>query len=115
MTLVSSTTIDLCLSVFWWAEFRKAKGGIKMHTLYDFKTRIPSFVYIIKICSNKRYSLFEKRSRQTYSINHFKPVGYQFGHGAADCSPAFKRLPDFPSEGIVDAFVFKQLQNFKGT
>jgi Transposase DDE domain/Domain of unknown function (DUF4372) len=41
-----STTIDLCLSVFWWAEFRKAKGGIKMHTLYDVKTRIPSFVYI---------------------------------------------------------------------
>ena len=41
-----STTIDLCLSVFWWAEFRKAKGGIKMHTLYDVKTHIPSFVYI---------------------------------------------------------------------
>lgn len=41
-----STTIDLCLSVFWWAEFRKAKGGIKMHTLYDVKTQIPSFVYI---------------------------------------------------------------------
>jgi hypothetical protein len=41
-----STTIDLCLSVFWWAEFRKAKGGIKMHTLYDIKTQIPSFIYI---------------------------------------------------------------------
>ena len=41
-----STTIDLCLSVFWWAEFRKAKGGIKMHTLYDLKTQIPSFIYI---------------------------------------------------------------------
>jgi hypothetical protein len=41
-----STTIDLCLSVFWWAEFRKAKGGIKMHTLYDVKTQIPSFVHI---------------------------------------------------------------------
>lgn len=41
-----STTIDLCLSVFWWAEFRKAKGGIKMHTLYDVKTQIPSFIYI---------------------------------------------------------------------
>ena len=41
-----STTIDLCLSVFWWAEFRKAKGGIKMHTLYDVRTQIPSFVYI---------------------------------------------------------------------
>jgi hypothetical protein len=41
-----STTIDLCLSVFWWAEFRKAKGGIKIHTLYDIKTQIPSFIYI---------------------------------------------------------------------
>jgi hypothetical protein len=41
-----STTIDLCLSVFWWAEFRKKKGGIKMHALYDVKTQIPSFIYI---------------------------------------------------------------------
>jgi len=41
-----STTIDLCLSIFWWAEFRKAKGGIKMHMLYDVKTQIPSFIYI---------------------------------------------------------------------
>ena len=41
-----STAIDLCLSVFWWAEFRRANGGIKMPTLYDVKTRIPSFVYI---------------------------------------------------------------------
>jgi hypothetical protein len=41
-----STTIDLCLSVFWWAEFQKKKGGVKMHTLYDVKTQIPSFVHI---------------------------------------------------------------------
>ena len=41
-----STTIDLCLSVFWWAEFRKHKGGIKRHTLYDVKTSIPSFLYL---------------------------------------------------------------------
>lgn len=41
-----STTIDLCLNVFWWAEFRKTKGGIKMHTLYDIKTSIPSFIHI---------------------------------------------------------------------
>lgn len=41
-----STTIDLCLNVFWWATFRKAKGGIKLHTLYDVKTAIPSFVHI---------------------------------------------------------------------
>jgi hypothetical protein len=41
-----STTINLCLSIFWWAEFRKHKGGIKLHTLYDVKTSIPSFLYI---------------------------------------------------------------------
>lgn len=41
-----STTIDLCLSVFWWAKFRKAKGGIKIHTLYDITTQIPAFVHI---------------------------------------------------------------------
>ena len=43
---LDSTTIDLCLSVFWWAEFRKHKGGIKLHTLYDIKTSIPSFLHI---------------------------------------------------------------------
>jgi hypothetical protein len=43
---LDSTTIDLCLSVFWWAEFRKAKGGIKLHTLYDVRTLVPSFVHI---------------------------------------------------------------------
>lgn len=41
-----SSTIDLCLSVFWWAEFRKHKGGVKLHTLYDLKTSIPTFVLI---------------------------------------------------------------------
>ena len=43
---LDSTTIDLCLSVFWWAEFRRAKGGIKLHTLYDVKTSIPTFLHI---------------------------------------------------------------------
>lgn len=41
-----STTIDLCLSVFWWAKFRKTKGGIKVHTLYDIETQIPTFIHI---------------------------------------------------------------------
>lgn len=43
---LDSTTIDLCLSVFWWAEFRKTKGGVKMHTLFDVKTSIPSFIHV---------------------------------------------------------------------
>ena len=41
-----SSTIDLCLSVFWWATFRKTKGGIKLHTLYDIKTSIPCFIHV---------------------------------------------------------------------
>ncbi len=41
-----STMIDLCLSIFWWAKFRKKKGGIKMHTLYDVETQIPAFFHI---------------------------------------------------------------------
>ncbi len=41
-----SSTIDLCLSVFWWAKFRKTKGGIKLHTLYDITTQIPAFIHI---------------------------------------------------------------------
>ncbi len=41
-----SSTIDLCLSVFWWAKFRKAKAGVKLHTLYDVVTQIPLFIHI---------------------------------------------------------------------
>ena len=41
-----SSTIDLCLSVFWWAKFRKTKAGIKLHTLYDISTKIPVFIHI---------------------------------------------------------------------
>lgn len=41
-----SSTIDLCLSVFWWAKFRKTKGGIKLHTLFDIRTSIPALVII---------------------------------------------------------------------
>jgi hypothetical protein len=42
---VDSTTIDLCLSVSWWAKFRKHKGAIKLHTQFDIKSDIPHFVH----------------------------------------------------------------------
>jgi Transposase DDE domain/Domain of unknown function (DUF4372) len=41
-----STIVDLCLSVFWWATFRRAKGGIKLHTQLDLKTNIPCFIHL---------------------------------------------------------------------
>jgi len=43
---LDSTTIDLCLSLFPWAEFRRNKGAIKLHTLLDLRGNIPCFVLI---------------------------------------------------------------------
>ena len=43
---LDASTIDLCLSVFPWAKFRKTKSGIKLHTLLDLRGNIPSFVDI---------------------------------------------------------------------
>lgn len=43
---IDTTTIDLCLSVFWWAKFRKYKGAIRLHTMLDVKTEIPCYVHI---------------------------------------------------------------------
>ena len=41
-----STTIDLCMSLFEWAKFRKKKGGIKVHTLFGVEAGVPTFAYI---------------------------------------------------------------------
>lgn len=47
-----SSTIDLCLYVFWWAKFRTTKAGIKLHTLYDITTQIPTFIHITNATVN---------------------------------------------------------------
>lgn len=54
-----STTIDLCLNLFWWASFRKTKGGIKVHTLYDVVTQIPTFLHITKAKVNDMNAMDE--------------------------------------------------------
>jgi hypothetical protein len=43
---LDSTTIDLCLSLFPWARFRRRKGAIKLHTLLDLRGNIPCFIHI---------------------------------------------------------------------
>jgi Domain of unknown function (DUF4372)/Transposase DDE domain len=43
---LDSTTIDLCLSLFPWAQFRRHKGAVKLHTLLDLRGNIPCFVWI---------------------------------------------------------------------
>ena len=43
---LDATTIDLCLSLFDWAPFRKAKAAVKLHTLLDLRGAIPAFIHI---------------------------------------------------------------------
>ena len=41
-----STTIPLCLAIFWWPKFRKKKGGVKAHVLYDLEAKVPAYFHI---------------------------------------------------------------------
>jgi hypothetical protein len=41
-----STTVDLCLSLFPWAQFRRRKSAVKLHTLIDLRGNIPCFVHV---------------------------------------------------------------------
>lgn len=43
---LDATTIDLCLSIFPWAHFRKTKGAVRLHTLLDLRGNIPTFIHI---------------------------------------------------------------------
>lgn len=43
---LDATTIDLCLSVFPWAQFRRTKGAVKLHTLMDLRGNIPTFIHV---------------------------------------------------------------------
>ena len=77
-----STTIDLCLSVFWWAEFRKTKGGIKLHTLYDIKTSIPCFIH------ESTASLHDVNAMD---LLYYEPGGYYiFDRGYIDYARLFR-------------------------
>jgi hypothetical protein len=77
-----STTIDLCLNVFWWAKFRKAKGGIKLHTLYDITTQIPAFIHITAAIVNDVNAM---------DVIPYEPDAYYiFDRGYVDYSRLFK-------------------------
>lgn len=55
--LIDSTLISLCLSMFDWAKFRTAKGGIKIHTCWDDTLMIPDVVNITPAKVHDRYGL----------------------------------------------------------
>lgn len=77
-----STTIDLCLSVFQWAKFRKNKGGIKIHTLYDIEAQVPVFFHITAASTNDIKAMPE--------IPFERGAYYIFDRGYNDFSCLFK-------------------------
>jgi len=77
-----SSTIDLCLSVFWWATFRKTKAGIKLHTLFDITTQIPAFVHITPATMNDMKAM----DYLVYEQNAF----YIFDRGYVDYTRLYK-------------------------
>src|SRR5690554_287684 len=94
-----STTIDLCLSVFWWAKFRKFKGGIKMHTLLDITTQIPAFVHITTASVNDMNAM----DLIPYEVGAY----YIFDRGYVD----FIRL--FKITQLESFFVIRSKKNLK--
>ena len=94
-----STTIELCLNAFKWAIYRKnqGKGGIKVHTLYDIETSIPTFFHI----TEARVNDMKAMDAIPYEENSF----YIFDRGYND----FKRL--YAIEAIGAYFVVRGKKN----
>lgn len=79
---LDSTTIELCLNVFWWARFRKHKAAVKLHTLLDVKCEIPCFIHI----SDGKY-----HDVNVLNILEFEPDAfYVMDRGYTDWSGLYK-------------------------
>ncbi|WP_314306821.1 IS4 family transposase [Capnocytophaga gingivalis] len=94
-----STTIDLCLDVFWWAKFRRYKGGIKIHTLYDIETQIPTFFHV----TNAKVNDVNAMDIIPYEIGSY----YVFDRGYND----FKRL--YKIKTLDSFFVIRSKKNLQ--
>jgi hypothetical protein len=94
-----SSTIDLCLNIFWWAKFRKKKGGVKLHTLFDITTQIPVFIHITSAKVNDVNAMDEI----TYEVGAY----YIFDRGYND----FSRLYSITT--LFAFFVVRAKKNLK--
>ncbi|VFB15505.1 transposase [Bacteroides heparinolyticus] len=94
-----STTIALCLEVFEWAKFRKHKGGIKVHTLYDIEAQVPTFFHITPAATNDMKAMPE--------IPYQKSAYYIFDRGYNDFANLYK------IEQIEATFVVRAKKSLK--
>lgn len=102
-----SSTIDLCMSIFKWANFRSTKSGIKLHTQLDIVTQIPKMVHITKARIHDVNAM---------DVIEYEPqAGYIFDRGYWDLSRLYhinqvnaffvireKRRPEYAVETSVD-------------
>jgi len=94
---LDSTTIDLCLSLFPWARFRKNKAAVKMHTLLDLHGNIPTFI-----------SITDGKVHDVNVLDEILPEAgafYVMDRGYLD----FERLYDFTASGAF--FVLRTKSN----
>ena len=99
MYALDSSTIDLCLNTFRWAEFRTTKSGVKLHTLLDIRSNIPSFFLIT------RAKVSDVRILDQIPFEH--GAHYVFDRGYLD----FRRLFRIDGEGAF--FLIRAKKNTK--
>ncbi|MFH1841925.1 MAG: IS4 family transposase [bacterium] len=104
---LDSTTISLCLSLFAWAEFRRAKGGVKAHVLLDHDDYLPSYVLIseAKMHDSKVLGLLNLQPGSIVTMDrayndyeqfaHWTEVGVYFVTRMKD-SAIYEVVQDFP-------------------
>jgi hypothetical protein len=85
---LGSTAIDLCLSLFPWARFRKRKGAVKVHTLIDLRGNIPCFVSIKATLAHQGF---------------FRNVGEPCENSNLDCDFSLRACRD-PEKALVSRF-----------
>jgi len=96
---LDSTTIDLCMSLFPWASFRKTKSAIKLHTLMNLRGNIPEFIHIS-----------EAKMHDVNVLDHILPspgTYYIMDRGYLD----FKRLYELHQQKAF--FIIRAKKNFK--
>ena len=72
---LDSTVIELCLSIFPWAKFRRVKGALKLHYLYDHRGSLPSFLVVtdgkqhdIKVARSLTLPLLWDKTNNSYKV-----------------------------------------------
>ena len=115
-----STTIPLCLSTFPWAKFRRKKGGVKAHVLYDIEAQVPAFYTVTAaskhdstaMCSIHFYTVTaaSKHDSTAMCSIHYEPNAYYIFDRAYD---SFKELYRIHLTGSF--FVVRAKTNLKCT